>query len=223
MKKEEFKEFVKKNPKLITYVNNNEMTWQKFYEMYDLYGESNEVWKDIEGYEGLYQVSNLGRVKATARVVINKNGEEQFFNEKILKPYVRSDKYLQTTLCRNNKIKKYCIQRLVAQAFPDICGEWFEGCQVNHLNECKWDNRAINLRTCTAKENSNWGTRNVRISKRLSKPVAQYTLDGILIATYTGFHDIEKQKGFAVGNIWKCCVGKYRTAYGYIWKYKNPE
>ena len=46
MKKEQFKEFVKKNPKLITYVKNNEMTWQKFYEMYDLYGESDDIWKD---------------------------------------------------------------------------------------------------------------------------------------------------------------------------------
>ena len=46
MKKEEFKEFVKKNPKLITYVKNNEMTWQKFYEMYDLYGESNDIWNE---------------------------------------------------------------------------------------------------------------------------------------------------------------------------------
>ena len=46
MKKEEFKEFVRKNPKLITYVKNNEMTWQKFYEMYDLYGDTNDVWKD---------------------------------------------------------------------------------------------------------------------------------------------------------------------------------
>ena len=46
MKKEEFKEFVKNNPKLVTYVKNNEMTWQKFYEMYDLYGESNDIWKD---------------------------------------------------------------------------------------------------------------------------------------------------------------------------------
>ena len=46
MKKDEFKEFVKNNPKLITYVKNNEMTWQKFYEMYDLYGEDEKVWKD---------------------------------------------------------------------------------------------------------------------------------------------------------------------------------
>lgn len=46
MKKEEFKEFVKKNPKLITYVKNNEMTWQQFYEMYDLYGEEENIWKD---------------------------------------------------------------------------------------------------------------------------------------------------------------------------------
>lgn len=46
MKKEEFKEFVKKNPSLISYVKNNEMTWQKFYEMYDLYGESNDAWNN---------------------------------------------------------------------------------------------------------------------------------------------------------------------------------
>ena len=49
MKKEEFKEFVKKNPKLISYVKNNEMTWQKFYEMYDLYGEDENVWKEYIG------------------------------------------------------------------------------------------------------------------------------------------------------------------------------
>ena len=56
MKKEEFKEFVKKNPKLITYVKNNEMTWQKFYEMYDLYGEDENIWKDYLKKEEVKEV-----------------------------------------------------------------------------------------------------------------------------------------------------------------------
>ena len=60
MKKEEFKEFVKKNPRLITYVKNNEMTWQKFYEMYDLYGETNDIWNEyiIENKEDVKEVVN---------------------------------------------------------------------------------------------------------------------------------------------------------------------
>ena len=63
MKKEEFKEFVKKNPKLITYVKNNEMTWQKFYEMYDLYGESNDVWNEYISKEEIKE-----EVKNTVKV-----------------------------------------------------------------------------------------------------------------------------------------------------------
>ena len=73
MKKEQFKEFVKKNPRLITYVNNNEMTWQKFYEMYDLYGESEDVWKEYLNKEEKKEeiVNNSIKAGLTLSEVVN--------------------------------------------------------------------------------------------------------------------------------------------------------
>lgn len=77
MKKEEFKEFVKKNPKLITYVKNNEMTWQKFYEMYDLYGDSEDAWKEYinpkieEKTENIKDVGKVGIAGLTLSEVVN--------------------------------------------------------------------------------------------------------------------------------------------------------
>lgn len=75
MKKDEFKEFVKKNPKLINYVKNNEMTWQKFYEMYDLYGESNEIWneytKEVATNSEVKNVSKAGIAGITLSEVVN--------------------------------------------------------------------------------------------------------------------------------------------------------
>ena len=69
MKKEEFKEFVKNNPKLITYVKNNEMTWQKFYEMYDLYGESNDVWKDYTERNNVQEKKDI--IEKTAKTGVS--------------------------------------------------------------------------------------------------------------------------------------------------------
>ena len=66
MKKEEFKEFVRKNPKLITYVKNNEMTWQKFYEMYDLYGESNDVWNEYTKEKELEETKEVAKTATKA-------------------------------------------------------------------------------------------------------------------------------------------------------------
>lgn len=73
MKKEEFKEFVKKNPRLIAYVKNNEMTWQKFYEMYDLYGESEDAWKEYINKEEKKEeiVNNSIKAGLTLSEVVN--------------------------------------------------------------------------------------------------------------------------------------------------------
>lgn len=106
-----------------------------------------EIWKDIEGYEGLYQVSNLGRVKSMNYWNRNK--------EQCLKLQSTKDGYYQVGLHKNHK-KYHCrIHQLVAKAFLNNPLGYVE---VNHKNEVKTDNRAVNLEWCSRKYNCNYGS-----------------------------------------------------------------
>lgn len=175
--------------------------------------EAIEIWKDIPNYEGLYQVSNLGRVKSLERI----DALGHRLKEKILKPKLTRG-YYEVGLFKNSIRKMYLVHRLVWEAFN---GHIPEGLQVNHINEVKTDNRLSNLNLMTAKENTNWGSRNERISKNCSKPVLQFTLDNILVKEFLSIIQIERELGFSCGNIVNCCKGRYKTAYGYIWRYKE--
>ena len=174
--------------------------------------EAIEIWKYIKGFEGLYQVSNLGRVKSLERI----DALGHRLKEKILKPRL-DNRYYQVCLCKQSIKKNYRVHRLVWEAFN---GQIPEGLQVNHINEVKTDNRLSNLNLMTAKENTNWGTRNERISKNCSKPVLQFTLDNILVKEYSSIMQAERETGFANSHISACCKGKLKQAYNYIWKYK---
>ena len=161
----------------------------------------NEEWRDVVGYEGLYQVSDQGRVKSF-----------KWNKERFLKPSMDKDGYLLVTLCTGGKPKTLKVHRLVCEAFhenPD------NKPQVNHINEDKTDNRACNLEWCTCKQNVNHGSRN----ERVSKPVGQYSLDGKLIKLWPSTMEAERQAGFNHGNISQVANGKYKQAYGCIWKY----
>lgn len=169
-----------------------------------------EIWKDIPGYEGLYQVSNLGNVRS---LNYNKTGEI-----KLLKPFTSHNGYRIVSLSNNGKLKGYTIHRLVANAFipnPNNLP------QVNHIDENKTNNRTDNLEWCTQAYNNTYGTHTKRVSKSNSIPVAQYDKNGILINTYLGAADAEKHTGFAHQDISKCCRGIkwHKTVGGYIWKY----
>lgn len=173
-----------------------------------------EEWRDIKGFEGLYRVSNLGRIKSLKRSYRVK--------EKILKLSIDHYGYYQVDLCKQSIKKTYLVHRLVWEAFN---GQIPENMQVNHINEIKSDNRLLNLNLMTAKENSNWGTRNERVSKKkingkCSKPVLQFDLQDNFIKEYPSTKQAERETGFNQGYIAKCCNGKYKQAYGYIWKYK---
>ena len=176
----------------------------------------NEEWRDVAGYEGLYQVSSEGRVKSLERKVEHWCGGERIQKERILKPVVRGDGYLKVDLCAGGKRKMFAVHRLVCQAFHENLDN---KPQVNHLNEDKKDNRACNLEWCTRIENCNHGTRNERSAKNRSKSVGQYTLDGDLVKIWPSAMEAQRQAGFARGNICKAANGKYKTPYGFIWKY----
>ena len=177
-----------------------------------------EIWKDIKGFEGIYQASNLGRVKSLERFRKGKNGFLVSVKEKILKPRMLNSGYYIVQLYKNSIGKWYQVHRIVWEAFN---GSISEGLQVNHINEVKTDNRLSNLNLMTPKENCNWGSRNERRAKKQSKVVLQFTLDNILVKEYPSIKQVEREKGFAHQHISACCKGKYKQMYGYIWKYKE--
>lgn len=175
-----------------------------------------EEWRDVAGYEGMYQVSDQGRVKSLERVVIRNNSQKLPIKERILKPAFNGGGYLFVVLCAGGKTRMFSVHRLVCQAFHENPENKLD---VNHINEDKTDNRACNLEWCTRRENLNFGTRNVRAGKALSKPVGQYTRDGDLVKVWPSTKEAERQAGFNHGNISEVANGNRKTAHGFIWKY----
>ena len=175
-----------------------------------------ETWKNIKGYEGLYQVSTMGRVKSLERTIIKKDGRKQTVKERILNPGIDRGGYLLVTLCAGGKRKTLKVHRLVCEAFHDNPNNKSD---VNHINENKTDNRACNLEWSTRRENLNHGTHNERMVKTLSKPVGQYTLDGELIKVWVSAREAQKQAGFSYKHISNVATGKHKTHKGFVWKY----
>ena len=128
-----------------------------------------EIWKDIVGYEGLYQVSNLGNVKRLKGY--KGRGKGYIVEEHLIKPSISSNGYQNVVLCKNGKTKTFTMHRLVAIAFLYNSDNLP---QVNHKDENKLNNCVDNLEWCDSKYNNNYGTRNKKCSdkwklKRLQK------------------------------------------------------
>lgn len=160
-----------------------------------------ETWKDIKGYEGLYQVSNLGRVKSL-----------HFNKELLLKLRLTGRGYYQIDLQKNKNIKHALVHRLVAEAFipnPD------ELPQVNHKDEDKTNNCVDNLEWCTQLYNIHHGTGLHRRIVTQYKPVLCVE-KGII---YPSQIEAGKQLGIGHRHINDCCKGRRNTTGGYHWKY----
>lgn len=179
----------------------------------------NEEWKDIKDYEGLYQVSNYGRVKSLERLLYKRH-----VLCKILKSGKDKRQYEQVALSKNGKLKTFRVHRLVAQAFilnPE------NKPQINHIDCNKQNNNVNNLEWCTNGENGKHAWDNGLRTKKYGKDrynsrgVYQLTNDFKVIAMWDSIMDIERILGFNHSDISKCCRKKSKTSHGFIWRYNN--
>lgn len=177
-----------------------------------------ETWKDVIGYVGLYQVSDLGRIRSLGRECNSKNGSKQRKKERILTQEVTIHGYCRVRLFdADGNAKHYAVHRLVMNAFVGILDE-----DINHINEIKTDNRLVNLEYCTHKYNCNHGTRNARISAnskgKNARRVIRLDKNGNTIKEYPSRIIAEQETGIDACNIGRACNGIRETAGGYKWR-----
>ena len=171
-----------------------------------------EIWKDVKDYEGLYQVSNLGRVKSLNYRRTGKEG--------IMKPQKDRCGYLQIKLCKYGKDKQCRINRLVAQAFLENPEGYTD---VNHIDENKQNNCVENLEWCSRSYNNTYNGRAKKVGKKISKPVFSVNKVSGLIMWWQSAKEAERCTGIDKGSISRCCKGKLNSAGGHIWFYADDD
>lgn len=173
-----------------------------------------EIWKDIPNYEGLYQVSNLGRVKS-----FRKSSKFHCQDEFILKPSVANNGYVQVTLYKDTKRHKFLVHRLVAEAFLSNPNNYP---QVNHKDENRTNNIVTNLEWCSAEYNNAYGTAKVRSIDTKSTPIEQLTFDGKVIAIYRSTKIAANLLNINPGTL-KSAISKGTQCNGYFWRFSSHK
>lgn len=159
-----------------------------------------EEWKDIEGYEGQYKISSMGRIYSHKR-------------KKFLKPQLSHHGYLRIMLYDGNSgHKAFAVHRLVAESFVDNPHKYNE---INHINENPSDNRAENLEWCSRKYNVNYNGR----TKQFMKKVQQISIDGTDMCVFNSLIEASRISGAWQGAISNVCLGRAKSAGGYKWKF----
>lgn len=180
-----------------------------------------ETWKDVAGFEGIYEVSNRGAVRSVDR--ITRCGKRA--SGKILSAKGNNRGYVQLHLYKGGECHMKLLHRVVAEAFienPENLP------QINHKDENKHNNHADNLEWCSNLYNRRYGTGYKRscdkhdykkIADMKKKTVIQKTLSGETIAIWNGVISIQSGLGINEGSIRACCYGKYKQAGGFVWEY----
>lgn len=179
-----------------------------------------EIWKDINEFKGIYQISNQGRIKRLPYSIIKNNGKKQSWSEKILSPTKDASGYygIRSGTKTTGKSKTLRIHRLVAEAFipnPDKLP-----C-VNHIDGNKLNNCVDNLEWCTYKENIQHAFENGL--RNDTKKVIQYDLNNNYIATYNSIREAKRKTGTRNTEINGCLHKIYKQSNGYIWKYADDN
>lgn len=180
-----------------------------------------ETWLPVVGYEGLYEVSNMGNVRSWYRILRNgilTKRETPYYPRKYKKP----SGHLSVWLYKNGKGRSWLVHRLVAIAFlPNPDNLPF----INHKDEIPYHNNVENIEWCTPAYNNSYGTIKERMSKSLlnrkdlSFPVVRISSNGKK-KTYPSMQEAARDNNVFQSNIWKCCNGERHTCGGYFWTYK---
>lgn len=176
-----------------------------------------EVWKQIKGFEGYYEVSNFGNVRSIDRYVYQQ-GREQLYKGVQISPYKINSGYLCVRLSKGNKKKGYLVHRLVAEAFiqnPQSLP------QINHKDENKHNNNIENLEWCTLSYNASYGTLPQKKKEKFGHRVCQYDNRGSFLRTFTSSREAERETNIRHSEILDCCKHLAHTAGGYIWRFKK--
>lgn len=180
-----------------------------------------EIWKDIEGFEGRYQISNFGNVKS-----LRYRGKAEHKN---LVPKCNNSGRLWVELAANGKKRCMLIHRLVANAFIPNPNNFP---QINHIDENPKNNVVSNLEWCTGSYNVKTYIGNhpecfrnrksgLKYRRQIDKEINQLSLDGKIIRRWPSSRDVEIDTGWSAWSISECCRGNRHKAYGYIWQYAN--
>lgn len=198
-------------------INDYEVNSPRWLSLDDFDGE---IWRKIDICDN-YSVSNYGRIKSHERMIKSKGNSKRLLKECILRVRMYFG-YTKVSLSIKNKKMLVSVHRIVATAFIANPKNFPV---VNHKNEIRHDNRAINLEWCTQKYNVNYGTGRSRYSmtiiERYGKPICQYNKDGTIFAHHTSITTAARQTGFVSSQIWRALVGKSITYKGYVWRYEG--
>lgn len=178
------------------------------------FNDIEEIWKDIEGYEGTHQVSNFGRVRSLDRT--DTIGRK--IKGKIMKQQSNKDGYLNVTIKSGTK-KTFLVHRLVATAFIPNTQNYLE---INHKDVNVKNNRADNLEWCDRVYNCNYAGAHKKVTNALKIPIVQMDMNGNFIREWESMNDAARALNIPSTLIACCCKHpeKRKSIHGYKWKYK---
>lgn len=178
------------------------------------------IWKPVQGYEDLYEISSFGEVRSKDRIVYQMNRfgrlSKHIYKGRTLKPQEQENRYMTVDLHKNGMYERFFVHRLVGLHFIEKPAG--KDC-INHLDANPKNNTVQNLEWCTQSENILYAYNKGTMTPPNMRKVAQYDLEGNLLKVWKSQKEAERQLGISQPNIYKVCAGKREKAGGYKWKY----